>query len=95
MVAEMLRRQGGLKGRIADAFVPLRAFPAYRRFLTARLVSQSGSSMAPIALAFAVLQIGGGAGALGSVLAVSLVPQMGSSCWSEAPSRTGTRVAGS
>jgi MFS family permease len=32
--------------------------------------------MAPIALAWAVLQIGGGAGALGGVLAISMVPQM-------------------
>ncbi|GAB3979310.1 MFS transporter [Actinoallomurus acanthiterrae] len=54
----------------------MRSSRAYRRFLAARLVSQTGSSMAPIALAWAVLQIGGGAGALGGVLAISMVPQM-------------------
>jgi hypothetical protein len=54
----------------------MQEFPPYRRFVAARLVSQTGSSMAPLALAFAVLQIGGGAGGIGIVLAVSMVSQM-------------------
>ncbi|WP_345349825.1 MFS transporter [Actinoallomurus liliacearum] len=70
------KKVNGLAERIKDAILPMRSSVAYRRFLAARLVSQTGSSMAPVALAFAVLQIGGGAGALGSVLAVSMVPQM-------------------
>lgn len=62
-----------LARRLARAWEPVRDF---RRYLAARLVSQTGTSMAPVALAFAVLQIHGGAGALGVVLAASIVPQM-------------------
>ncbi|GAA2118460.1 MFS transporter [Actinomadura alba] len=58
------------------ATAPLRTFPVFRRYLAARMVSQTGSSAAPLALAFAVLQLGGGAGALGGVLAASMIPQM-------------------
>ncbi|WP_055556357.1 MFS transporter [Streptomyces kanamyceticus] len=48
--------------------------PAFRRFLLANLVSATGSAMAPLALAYAVLGAGGGAGALGVVLAANTVP---------------------
>ncbi|MFH8289137.1 MFS transporter [Streptomyces sp. NPDC018059] len=52
---------------------PLR-LAAFRRFLLAQLVSATGSAMAPLALAYAVIGAGGGAGALGVVLAANTVP---------------------
>ncbi|MGV9883789.1 MFS transporter [Streptomyces sp. NPDC003006] len=52
---------------------PLRSGP-FRRFLLAQLVSAAGSAMAPLALAYAVIGAGGGAGALGVVLATNTVP---------------------
>ncbi|MEV5199244.1 MFS transporter [Streptomyces sp. NPDC053720] len=52
---------------------PLRV-PAFRRFVLANLVSASGSAMAPLALAYAVIGQGGGAGSLGVVLATNSVP---------------------
>lgn len=52
---------------------PLR-LPAFRRFVLAQLVSAAGSAMAPLALAYAVIGAGGGAGALGLVLATNTVP---------------------
>ncbi|MFE0173827.1 MFS transporter [Streptomyces sp. NPDC059002] len=52
---------------------PLRV-PAFRRFVLANLVSATGSAMAPLALAYAVIGAGGGAGALGVVLAANTVP---------------------
>ncbi|MGW2086330.1 MFS transporter [Streptomyces sp. NPDC001880] len=52
---------------------PLRV-PAFRRFVLANLVSATGSAMAPIALAYAVIGQGGGAGSLGVVLATNSVP---------------------
>ncbi|MCP2342050.1 MFS transporter [Actinomadura rupiterrae] len=69
-------RRVGPGDRFQDAVRPLRDSPAYRRYVAARLVSQTGSSMSPLALAFAVLEIGGGAGGIGIVLAVSMVAQM-------------------
>lgn len=54
---------------------PLRV-PAFRRFLLAYLVSATGSAMAPVALAFAVIGQGGGAGALGIVLTANTVPTL-------------------
>ncbi|MEU1434994.1 MFS transporter [Streptomyces sp. NPDC005775] len=54
---------------------PLR-IPAFRRFLLAHLVSATGSAMAPVALAFAVIGQGGGAGALGIVLTANTVPTL-------------------
>ncbi|CAM5657627.1 MFS transporter [Streptomyces sp. KS_5] len=47
---------------------------AFRRFMTASLVSATGSAMAPLALAYAVIGEGGGAGDLGVVLATNTVP---------------------
>ncbi|MGW2226884.1 MFS transporter [Streptomyces formicae] len=52
---------------------PLR-IPAFRRFVLANLISATGSAMAPLALAYAVIEAGGGAGALGVVLAANTVP---------------------
>ncbi len=52
---------------------PLR-IAAFRRFVTASLVSATGSAMAPLALAYSVIEEGGGAGALGVVLATNTVP---------------------
>lgn len=54
---------------------PLR-IPAFRRFLLAHLVSATGSAMAPVALAFAVIGQGGGAGSLGVVLTANTVPTL-------------------
>lgn len=51
-------------------------YPAYRRYWLARLVSSAGSAMAPVAMAFAVLHLGGTASALGWVLAAATVPQL-------------------
>ncbi|WP_199879075.1 MFS transporter [Streptomyces sp. CB02460] len=54
---------------------PLR-LPAFRRFLLAHLVSATGSAMAPVALAFAVIEQGGGARSLGIVLTANTVPAL-------------------
>ncbi|MFH0521608.1 MFS transporter [Streptomyces sp. M41] len=52
---------------------PLRS-AAFRRYLSANLVSATGSAMAPLALAYSVIGEGGGAGDLGLVLATNTVP---------------------
>jgi MFS family permease len=52
---------------------PLRR-PAFRRFFTARLLSLLGSAMAPVALAFAVLDASRRPGDLGVVMACRLLP---------------------
>ncbi|MFD9601202.1 MFS transporter [Streptomyces sp. NPDC059970] len=52
---------------------PLRV-AAFRRFVLANLISATGSAMAPLALAYAVIGQGGGAGSLGVVLATNSVP---------------------
>ncbi|MGQ4377605.1 hypothetical protein ACN6K9_008303 [Streptomyces sp. SAS_267] len=44
---------------------PLRS-AGFRRFVLASLISATGSAMAPLALAYAVIGQGGGAGSLGS-----------------------------
>ncbi|WP_369276218.1 MFS transporter [Streptomyces sp. R11] len=46
----------------------------FRRFVTASLISATGSAMAPLALAYSVIEQGGGAGDLGVVLATNTVP---------------------
>ncbi|MGZ4443686.1 MAG: MFS transporter [Nocardioidaceae bacterium] len=61
--------------RVPEALTPLRD----RRFAwyyTARLVSTTGSMMAPVALAFAVLGIDRSASALGQVLAARTIPMV-------------------
>ncbi|WP_406330680.1 MFS transporter [Streptomyces sp. NBC_00203] len=52
---------------------PLRV-AAFRRFVLANLISATGSAMAPLALAYSVIEQGGGTGALGVVLATNTVP---------------------
>ncbi|MFD5074417.1 MFS transporter [Streptomyces sp. NPDC058371] len=52
---------------------PLRV-AAFRRFVSANLISTTGSAMAPLALAYSVIEEGGGAGSLGLVLAMNTVP---------------------
>ncbi|MFD6925936.1 MFS transporter [Streptomyces sp. NPDC059944] len=52
---------------------PLRS-AVFRRFVLANLISATGTAMAPIALAYAVIGEGGGAGSLGLVLATNTVP---------------------
>ncbi|MEU6301987.1 MFS transporter [Streptomyces chartreusis] len=47
---------------------------AFRRYVTASLISATGSAMAPLALAYAVIGEGGGAGDLGVVLATNTIP---------------------
>ncbi|WP_371794905.1 MFS transporter [Streptomyces sp. NBC_01718] len=53
---------------------PLLRQSDFRWFFAGRLVSLLGSSMAPVALAFAVLNASGGSGDLGIVLAAHMVP---------------------
>ncbi|WP_406449714.1 MFS transporter [Streptomyces sp. NBC_00876] len=60
---------------LSPAASPLR-IPAFRRFLLANLVSATGSAMAPVALAFAVIGQGGGARSLGIVLTANTVPTL-------------------
>lgn len=59
--------------RIPDALSPLRD-PVFRLFFIGRAVSMLGSSMAPVALAFGVLEINDSAAALGTVLAARSIP---------------------
>jgi len=65
----------GLGTRLRAACAPLAVRP-YRIHFSARLLSWTGSAVAPIGLAFAVLGLGGGATGLGLVLAASVVPQI-------------------
>jgi len=48
----------------------------FRLLFFGRVVSFAGSAMAPVALAFAVLELGGSATDLGLVLAVAILPQI-------------------
>lgn len=48
----------------------------FRLLFAARAISFVGSAMAPVALAFAVLDVGGSASELGIVLAARMVPQL-------------------
>lgn len=57
----------------ADSFAPLRE-RNFRWFFAARFISTTGSMMAPIALAFAVLDVSNTASALGQVLAARSIP---------------------
>jgi MFS family permease len=59
----------------ADALAPLRE-PRFRWYFSSRLVNLAGTTMAPVALAFAVLHISDSAGALGLVLAAHSIPQV-------------------
>lgn len=57
----------------AESFAPLRE-RNFRWFFAARFISTTGSMMAPIALAFAVLDVSDSASALGQVLAARSIP---------------------
>ena len=61
--------------RIPDALTPLRE-PRFAWFYAARVTSTAGSTMAPIALAFAVLDLTDSASALGLVLAARTIPMV-------------------
>jgi predicted MFS family arabinose efflux permease len=60
---------------VNHALEPLR-HREFRLLFAARAVSIAGSAMAPIALAFGVLELGGSAGDLGFVLTLSILPQV-------------------
>ena len=60
---------------MAGRFEPFR-YSAYRRYWLGRVVSSTGSAVAPVALAFAILHIGGRTSSLGWVLAAATVPQL-------------------
>jgi MFS family permease len=49
----------------------------FRLLFFGRVVSFAGSAMAPVALAFAVLSLGGSATQLGLVLSIAILPQLG------------------
>lgn len=51
--------------------------PAFRLLFAGRAVSLLGNAVAPVALAFAVLEVSGSAAALGIVLAARTLPQVG------------------
>lgn len=57
------------------ALAPLRE-REFRLLFGGRVVSFAGSAMAPIALAFGVIELGGTAGDLGLVLTLSILPQV-------------------
>jgi len=59
----------------AGRFAPFR-YSAYRRYWLGRVVSSAGSGVAPVALAFAILHLGGRTASLGWVLAAATVPQL-------------------
>lgn len=61
--------------RLRDAVAPL-GVRQFRLHFAARLLSWTGSAVAPIALAFATLHLGGGARSLGLVLAAGMGPQI-------------------
>ncbi|WP_424892265.1 MFS transporter [Streptomyces sp. XH2] len=65
----------GWRARASAAAAPWRDRD-YRVFLTARVLSASGSAIAPLALSFAALDVGGTAAALGGVLAAGCLPQL-------------------
>jgi MFS family permease len=59
----------------STAAAPLRE-SRFRWYFLSRLVNTAGSTMAPVALAFAVLAVSDSAGALGLVLAAHSIPQV-------------------
>ena len=64
-----------LLGRVSGGFAPL-AEPQYRLLWAGQAVSVAGDSLVPVALAFAVLRLGGGAAGLGAVLASSTAARL-------------------
>ncbi|MBF6414576.1 MFS transporter [Nocardia cyriacigeorgica] len=62
--------------RPVDTAQSILAEPRVRRVLGANMISMLGSSMAPVALAFAVLGTGSGIGGLSVVLALNAIPAL-------------------
>ena len=62
-----------IRTKIRTRMGPLRK-PGFALFFVGYAISVTGSSMVPIALAFAVFQLGGGAGEVSAVLAAQTVP---------------------
>ncbi len=62
-----------IRARIHARLGPLRK-PSFALFFVGYAISVTGSSMVPIALSFAVFQLGGGAGEVSAVLAVETIP---------------------
>lgn len=60
---------------MSEAFAPLRV-TNFRRYFVANLIDTSGSMMAPVALAFAVLTVSDSPTALGVVLAANSIPMV-------------------
>jgi len=60
-----------LSARVAAACRPLRS-PLFRRHFTARVLSWTGTALSPVALAFAVLAIGGGPAGMGVIVAAEM-----------------------
>jgi MFS family permease len=60
---------------VSDALAPLRA-REFRFLFAGRTISFAGSAMAPVALAFAVLELTGSKTDLGLVLAARSIPQV-------------------
>jgi MFS family permease len=59
----------------SSALAPLRE-SRFRWYFLSRVVNLAGSTMAPVALAFAVLEVSDSAGALGLVLAARTIPEV-------------------
>ncbi|HZX01799.1 MFS transporter [Kribbella sp.] len=74
LLAKDSRRRGPAR-ILAQVSSPLRR-PAFRYFAGGRLVSLLGGSMAPVALAFAVLEASGDPTQLGVVLTARMVPML-------------------
>jgi hypothetical protein len=75
---------------VRDALAPLRA-REFRLLFGARVISFLGNAMAPVALAFAVLDLTGSKSDLGFVLAARQVPRSSFSS-SAGSGRTGCRA---
>ncbi len=61
--------------RVRAAVAPL-SQPAFRWYFSARLLSWTGTAVAPVALAWGVLGLGAGVGGLGLVLAAGTAPEL-------------------
>jgi MFS family permease len=81
---------------VSDALAPLRA-REFRFLFAGRTISFAGSAMAPVALAFAVLELTGSKTDLGLVLAARSIPQIGfllvGGVWADRLSRHRVMVA--
>ncbi|WP_188196647.1 MFS transporter [Nonomuraea sp. SYSU D8015] len=62
-----------MRQRLVDSIEVVRVNGRYRRYALARLSSTIGTTVAPLGVAFAIIETGGGAAALGLVLTSGLV----------------------